>query len=460
MLEDNAGQGLDETSYPVDVRLDSGWGQLTSMLEPEEGQPPEPPPKWSSNHHQVSRSRARNVVIFGESGSGKSSVINAIAGQELSETSGDAAGCTFRYQCYNVNLAGQTFRLFDTAGLDEAAQGTVPPAKAEENLKSLLRELMSTSDGIGLLVYCVRSTRLRRALIKNYNIFYSAICRKKVPIVVVVTGLENHAYTMDSWWDTNWNEFRIHGMHFEDHACVTTLRKDLDIPDVFTQRITESSETLRMLIVNNCSEWAIDDSWFRLSFADVRNMISDRRSERTLPPTLIICDSTQKDEVEIAYCIKGTVQTCVAHIGGVVYRVHRVPQPEFDPKSTSNVEGRPEADLLVYYACEDEPSAARQKFKIFCAAYRGNMVPVIVVVKGLNDSKDAHRWVEEHIAERGAGRPFSTFAPARDLEDNSAKRAAEQELQELIQSSCLIRSEGRGGGTQKSGFVKLFGRWL
>ena len=166
--------------------------------------------------------------------------------------------------------------LFDTVGLNEGSAGTVPAAEAEENLKSLLRELMNPrSDGIGLLVYCVRSVRVSRALLRNYNLFYSAICRKKVPIVIVVTGLENQMPTMDSWWDTNEKEFNNYGMHFEDHACVTTLQHHSEIADVFTQRITESSDKLRSLILNNCSEWKADESWLKLSLAAVRNMISD-----------------------------------------------------------------------------------------------------------------------------------------------------------------------------------------
>jgi hypothetical protein len=107
------------------------------------------------------------------------------------------------------------------------------------------------SDGIGLLVYSVRSVKVSRALFQNYNLVYSTICRKKVPIVIVVTGLENQEPTMDSWWDTKGKEFEKCGMHFEDHVCVTTLCKDSAIPD---GRITESGTNLRTLILNNCSE--------------------------------------------------------------------------------------------------------------------------------------------------------------------------------------------------------------
>jgi len=168
------------------------------------------------------RLRARNIVIFGESGSGKSSVINAITQAQRAETSSSAAGCTFCYKKHEVEISDENYILFDTVGLDEGTAGTVPAAEAVENLKSLLRELMSPrSNGIGLLVYCVRSVRLSRVLLRNYNLFYSVICRKKVPIVVVVTGLENQEPTMDSWWDANETVFKKYGIYFEDHACVS-----------------------------------------------------------------------------------------------------------------------------------------------------------------------------------------------------------------------------------------------
>jgi GTP-binding protein EngB required for normal cell division len=459
-----------------DWQLDPGTGQLTGMLRPE-GQPPPPPPKSpsiyqvrvihplshinakkTSRQMQTSKPR-RNVVIFGESGSGKSSVINAIAQQTVSVISGDAAGCTFRYQSHSVEISGQTFVLFDTAGLDEATVGTVPAAKAEEDLKNLLRALRGTSDGISLLIYCVRSMRVHRAQTRNYHIFYSAICRKKVPIVVVITGLENQEPTMDSWWDTNNAQIEQCGMHFDDHACVTTIRDDPSTQGVFTERITESSELLRRLLLKNGSQWVADESWFKLSSADVRNLISYRQSERSSPPTLIICDSSQREEVEIACCINGVVQIQVANIGGVAYQVYHVSEPEF--KLTSSVEGRPEADLLIYYASKDEQRAAHQKFASFCAVHRGNMIPVIVVVKGLNDSTAAHQWVERHIIGnyQGSGRPISTFAPAKNLNDHLTKQKAEEELRALIKRSCLIRTEGKGGGVRGS-FVKLLGRWL
>ncbi|KAG1725512.1 hypothetical protein EDB19DRAFT_1947052 [Suillus lakei] len=215
-----------------------------------------PPPLSTPSSHRETRARGRNVIIFGETGVGKSSIINTIAQQELAKTSNDGSGCTPSAERHPVEISGQRFILFDTAGLNEGSEGTVPAAKAEKQLKSLLRELMSPgSDGISLLVYCVRSTSSPHIHARAYNTFYAGICQKKVPIVVVATGLERET-RMESWWDMNREKFESHGMHFAGHACVTALQEYEGIPKVFITPIAESGETLRDLVVNNCSDWA------------------------------------------------------------------------------------------------------------------------------------------------------------------------------------------------------------
>ncbi|KAF8552211.1 P-loop containing nucleoside triphosphate hydrolase protein, partial [Imleria badia] len=162
----------------------------------------------------------KNVVIFGETGVGKSSLINLIAGENISETSSSAVGCTLNYKRHFLRLGDQRFAIWDTAGLDEGTEGTVPAEKAEAYLKQLLRDLVK-ANGIDLLVYCVRGTRVRSALLTNYHLFYSAICRKKVPIAIVITGLENQEGNMDTWWLKNERQFSALQMRFDNYACVT-----------------------------------------------------------------------------------------------------------------------------------------------------------------------------------------------------------------------------------------------
>jgi len=136
-------------------------------------------------------------------------------------------------------------------------------------------------------------------------------------------------------------------------------------------------------------------------------------------------------------------------IGRMTYQVHSVPEPE-SPIPTSSVV----ADLLIYYDLADELPMARQRFNMFCGASRGNVVPVIVLVRGLNDSKAAQEWVERHLAQNGVGRVFSTFCPAGDVRSECRAGVAG------AYSTVLSHSKrGEGRGINKS-IVNLLGRWI
>jgi predicted GTPase len=54
------------------------------------------------------------VIVFGETGAGKSSVINMLAGTVVADTPRNAIGCTCENKCYPVSIHGNTFDLWDT----------------------------------------------------------------------------------------------------------------------------------------------------------------------------------------------------------------------------------------------------------------------------------------------------------------------------------------------------------
>jgi len=162
-----------------------------------------------------------NVVIFGETGAGKSSLTNMIVGEDVAETSSGATGCTFESKSYEVEVEGVPLVLWDTSGLNEGEKGSVAAKDAVVQVYRLIQSL--EKDGVSLLVFCVRGPRIRESTIKNYQLFYSAFCMAKVPIVLVVTGLENEE-PMDAWWRKNKEAFDIQGMQFNGHACVTATK--------------------------------------------------------------------------------------------------------------------------------------------------------------------------------------------------------------------------------------------
>lgn len=200
-----------------------------------------------------------NILIFGETGTGKSSLINMLAGSSVAGVSSDALGYTFGSESYTISINGEPVKLWDTAGLNEGEHGTVPAELAMQNLQNLVRDLKG---GVSLLVYCIRGTRFRDIMKINYDLFCSIICQNKVPVVVVVTGLENES-PMETWWVENGGQLSSHGMNFVGHACVTTTRgKQLKSGEhIFEDEYEESEGKTRKLITDHYlrAPWVVDE---------------------------------------------------------------------------------------------------------------------------------------------------------------------------------------------------------
>ncbi|KDQ59831.1 hypothetical protein JAAARDRAFT_175394 [Jaapia argillacea MUCL 33604] len=229
--------------------------------------PPPPPPPHSPSYSYSSESTlvadpysstitepvipCANIIVFGESGAGKSSVINMVAGRDVASTSSNATGCTFRTEKYSISTPHLTLNLFDTAGLNEGSEGTVQSADAIKNLYKLVR---SMEDGVNLLVYVVKGPRIKESTSNNYRMFYEAFCQKKVPIVLVITGLENES-NPDEWWRKNYVTFRKYKMEFAGQACITATRGKLNEygRHMFQREYDESKPKVKDLITQRCA---------------------------------------------------------------------------------------------------------------------------------------------------------------------------------------------------------------
>jgi hypothetical protein len=185
-----------------------------------------------------------NVIIFGETGAGKSSVINMICGHNTAKTSNEAAGCTFSSTPHEALLPDNSpITFWDTAGLGEGDKGTVT---AKDAIVSLYKLICMLDGGVCLLVYCMRGPRIKESLVKNYQMFYSAFCMEKVPIVLVVTGLEEEL-ELNDWWSRNAAEFQRYGMQFAGHACITSTKGK----DGVYQKEYDSSALVTRVLVND-----------------------------------------------------------------------------------------------------------------------------------------------------------------------------------------------------------------
>jgi len=139
--------------------------------------------------------------------------------------------------------------MFDTIGLEEPQLGMKEYLDVIVNAHNLVAKL-DTEGGIDLLVFCVRAGRVTATLQTNYRLFYEWLCEKKVPIVLVLTGLEREN-NMEDWWDRNKLVFQRYGINVADHACITAASK----LDGRHQQLYEQSRTLvRDLVIRHTDD--------------------------------------------------------------------------------------------------------------------------------------------------------------------------------------------------------------
>ena len=167
----------------------------------------------------------RNVIFIGETGSGKSSIINLIAGCNHAAVSPDVTPCTNAFALYDVSIRGRTYRLWDTPGLSETSRSTLfgqSSQMTEHSLKRFLQARRRRGE-LDLLVLCVRGGRAHQAMSRIYKTFCSTSRRIGIPVVIAVTHLERVQPAMDYWWPNNERELTSLGLLFDGYACLTCL---------------------------------------------------------------------------------------------------------------------------------------------------------------------------------------------------------------------------------------------
>ncbi|KAG1816620.1 hypothetical protein EV424DRAFT_1057273 [Suillus variegatus] len=213
-------------------------------------------PSGPSTHHlfatvsSLSDAGPLNVLLFGETGVGKSAIINLIMGRDVAQTSPDAATCTLQHTSHQVSLADRQFKLWEVSSI--ASMGFFQTLFTKWRLKKSYKKLYR-DDGVYLLLYCMRGSRAQRALIRDYKLFTdivgsTATVAGGIPVAAVVTSLEDYPKDMDVWWTKNKDNLERLGMRFSTHACITSLPDDSESSPAMRARRQRSEQVIRCLI--------------------------------------------------------------------------------------------------------------------------------------------------------------------------------------------------------------------
>jgi small GTP-binding protein len=126
-----------------------------------------------------------NVLVIGNSGVGKSTLINAVLGEERAETSCGPEGTTRELKLYEAD--GIPFRIIDTAGFEPSFIKEHQAINAVKKWSKDSAKGGHEDTGINVIWFCVDGTS-RKLFPKSINDLSKATAMwKSVPVVVVIT---------------------------------------------------------------------------------------------------------------------------------------------------------------------------------------------------------------------------------------------------------------------------------
>lgn len=194
-----------------------------------------------------SRSIMFNVLVVGQTGCGKSSVVNLIAGQNLAPTSqGDDLGyCTDHCTEYLIPVDHHQFQVFDTFGfLDPKLDSNMYTKAIAETYRAIC--ILKAKGGIDMLLYCIRDDEVNNheKMKSYYRLFREVLCGKEIPIAFVVTNRGNPILNAEHCKTI----FTARNITYFDCICVNIAKT----PGLDGPVDTKSQGTVRSLLVKCC----------------------------------------------------------------------------------------------------------------------------------------------------------------------------------------------------------------
>ena len=244
-----------------------------------------------------------NIVVFGETGAGKSSVINLMAGRKVATTSPDDHRCTLHWTEYTVTFDNKKYQVFETVGLEE------PLIQPQEYLSAIINaygliNALKERGGINLLLFCIRGGRVTATMQSNYRLFFEFLCEEKVPLALVVTNLEREI-RMEDWYTRNEIHLEKQNIRSIGHACITTATT---LDGRYNDKYEESRKIVRSVVQAYCSAqmdgWS-GEGWFTSLISKLIAFVTGRPKKTDVIGILTRrCGIDKKVAQEVAHKIR------------------------------------------------------------------------------------------------------------------------------------------------------------
>ena len=163
-----------------------------------------------------------NVVIMGETGVGKSSVVNLIAGKAFARVSPDSDPCTENTTEYSTSTGLNPVHIWEIAGFNQPENVITKDDLPDADLGPVLADTTAVVD---LVLFCMRGKKLTKTTKRIFE-FVKNMFGNQVPIILVITHLEMEGDGMESWWVRNEAYLAREGVVGTGHVCVTGLREE------------------------------------------------------------------------------------------------------------------------------------------------------------------------------------------------------------------------------------------
>lgn len=177
----------------------------------------------------MARSPDLSVLVMGETGSGKSSVVNLLVGENVAEVSSGASVCTPKTVKHeatiSIEVEGQETQIkvhiWEVGGFNqpETKAGKTPTTALDMELGPILQ----VNGSVDVVLFCMQGPKLKITTTRIFE-YVNGVLGGHVPIVPVITKLEWEKENMENWWDRNGERLENMGLNGTGHACITGLQ--------------------------------------------------------------------------------------------------------------------------------------------------------------------------------------------------------------------------------------------